>query len=114
MKASTRPEALAVTVPAGAFRTPRVVVALRCGVVVVRVLVRRLSGARLHVSAPIAADGSAGVEMPADLWAEVERAALAMVATDADAAAALLSGGAERRRRRHAAPAKPDDIVGER
>lgn len=94
MSRSTRPEALAVTVPPGTFRTPRVVVALCCGVVVVRVVVRRLSGSRLDVSAPIAADGGAGVEMPADLWAEVERAALAAVATNADAVAALLSGGA--------------------
>lgn len=93
MSISTLPEVVAVTVPAGAFRTPRVVVALRCGVVVVRVMVRRLSGSRLDVSAPMAADGASGVEMPADLWAEVERAALAAVYADGAAALALMAGG---------------------
>lgn len=106
-------EVVAVKVPPGVFRTPRVVVALRCGVVVLRVMVRRLSGSRLNVSAPMAADGAAGVEMPAALWADVERAALAAVAADADAVEALLAGGRKRGRWRHAAPEKRDDLDGE-
>ena len=110
---STALEIVAVTVPPGDFRTPRVVVALRCGVVVVRVMVRRLSGSRLDVLAPMAADGAAGVEMPAALWADVERAALAAVAADADAVEALLAGGRKRGSWRHAAPEKPDDLDGE-
>ncbi len=113
MTLSTVPEIVAVTVPAGDFRTPRAVVALRFGVVVVRVLVRRLSGSRLEVSLPIAADGAASVEMPADLWAGVEQAALAAVACDAGAVEALMAGGRKRYRWRHAAPEKRDDLDGE-
>jgi hypothetical protein len=113
MKISTLPQVVAVTVPPGEFRTPRVVVALRCGVVMLRVMVRRLSGSRLDVSAPTAADGAAGVEMPADLWADVERAALAAVSGDADAVEALLAGRRTRGRGRHAAREQPNDFDGD-
>ena len=106
-------EIVAVKVPPGEFRTPRGVVALRCGVVVVRVVVRRLSGSRLDVSAPMAADGAAGVEMPADLWAEVESAALAAVHADGAAAVALMAGGRRPGRLGNAARHKRHEIDGE-
>ena len=98
-------EIVAVKVPPGEFRTPRVVV--------VRVVVRRLSGSRLDVSAPMAADGAAGVEMPADLWAEVESAALAAVHADGAAAVALMAGGRRPGRLGNAARHKRHEIDGE-
>ena len=107
------PVVLAVAVPAGDFRTSRVVVALRCGLVVVRVMVRRLSGSRLDVLAPTAADGAAGVEMPPDLWADVERAALAAVHADGAAAVALMAGGRRPGRLGNAARHKRHEIDGE-
>ena len=95
----TAPEVLGVTVPPGAFRTPRAVVAVRCGAVVLRVTVRRLSGARMDVAPPLAADGAAGVEMPPALWEAVQGAALAAVQADEFATLAMLAAG----RTRHAA-----------
>jgi len=103
------PKVLGVTVPPGAFRTPRAVVAVRCGAVVLRVTVRRLSGARMDVAPPLAADGAAGVEMLPALWEAVGDAALAAVRADGFAALALLAAG----RTRHAAFRKPGENDGE-
>ncbi len=104
-----RPEVLGVTVPPGDFRTPRAVVAVRCGVVVVRVTVRRLSASGFNVVAPVAADGAAGVEMPAPLWTAVEGAAVAAVWADGPAAVVLMQG----RQRRHATRSKRGENDGE-
>ena len=99
LSGSTVPEVVGVTVPPGDFRTPRAVVDVRCGAIVVRVTVRRLSATGFNVVAPMAADGAAGVEMPATLWEAVEGAALAAVRADGPAAVALM----QRRQKRHAA-----------
>jgi len=104
-----RLEVLAVTVPPGDFRTPRAVLAIRCGVVVVRVTVRRLSASGFNVVAPVAADGLAGVEMPATLWEAVEAAVLAAVWVDGPAAVALT----QKRQKRHAARSKRGENDGE-
>jgi hypothetical protein len=85
------PEVLGVVVPPGEFRTPRAVVAVRCGDVVVRVTVRRLSRSRLDVLPPWAGDGSPGVEMPRAVWEAMEAAALAAVQADGYAALVMMA-----------------------
>jgi hypothetical protein len=87
------PEVLGVVVPPGGFRTPRAVVAVRCGDLVVRVTVRRLSRSRLDVAPPWAGDGSPGVELPRPLWEAVQAAALAAIRADGYAAFAMLAKG---------------------
>lgn len=89
----TGPEVLGVVVPPGEFRTPRAVVAVRCGDVVVRVTVRRLSRSRLDVAPPWAGDGSPGVELSRPLWESVQAAALAAIRADGYAAFAILAKG---------------------
>lgn len=84
------PEAVAVTVPPGAFRTPRAVVAVRCGDLVLRLTVRRLRRGEWVVAPPLAADGLAGVEMPEALWTVAAQTAVAAVRADAEAALALM------------------------
>jgi hypothetical protein len=84
------PEVLGVVVPPGDFRTPRAVVAVRVGDVVVRLTVRRLSRSRLDVMPPWAGDGSLGVELPSPIWVAVKGAALAAVQADGYAAFAMM------------------------
>ena len=106
-------EVLGVTVPTGDFRTPRAVVAIRCGHVVVRLTVRCLSGSRMDVLAPVGADGGAGIEMPSALWEAVAAAAVAAVETDGDVLALLLRSRRKSKSDRHIARTKRVSFDGE-
>jgi hypothetical protein len=77
---------LAVRLPTSVQRTPRVAVDLALGPVALVLMVarKRLRG-RLDIRLPETSDGAPGVELPPELQAEAEAAAVAAVRANPEA-----------------------------
>ena len=83
------PEVVGIRLPVGAYRTPRAVVTVRLGKLLIDFTVARLQSKKLVVRPPIAVDGKPALAAPAGVQAGIEAAVLSAVARDPKATAAL-------------------------